>query len=116
MLTVHSFNRPDNLLTNFISWRGMLTKMLCSLYNHQEPWKVAATLYQGTIYLQEIETEEKRRQEAEMPEKQREMSYWGLKFENYVTCKGIGERTTEGYMGIPACTCRPRIERNAGIL
>lgn len=67
----------------------MLTKMLCSMYNQQEPWKVAATLHQGTIYLQEIETEEKRRHEAEMPQKQREMCYWGLKFENYVTCKGI---------------------------
>ena len=92
----------------------MLTKMLCSLYNHQEPWKVAATLHQGTIYLQEIETEEKRRREAEMPEKQREMSYWGLKFENYVTCKGtrnIQQKATWAYLR----TCRPRIERNAMI-
>jgi RAT1-interacting protein len=61
--------------------------MLCSLYNHQEPWKVAATLYNGTIYLQEIETEEKRRQEAAMPPQQRAACYWGLKFEDYVTSK-----------------------------
>lgn len=67
----------------------MLTKMLCSLYNHEEPWKVAATLYKGTIYLQEIETEEKRRQEAAMPPQQRATCYWGLKFEDYVTSKGI---------------------------
>ena len=81
-------DRPTNLLTNFIAWRGILTKMLCSLYNHQEPWKVAATLYNGTIYLQEIETEEKRRQEAAMPPQQRAACYWGLKFEDYVTSKG----------------------------
>ena len=62
--------------------------MLCSLYNHQEPWKVVATLYNGTIYLQEIETEEKRRQEAAMPPQQRATCYWGLKFEDYVTSKG----------------------------
>lgn len=67
----------------------MLTKMLCSLYNHEEPWKVAATLYRGTIYLQEIETEEKRRQEATMQPQQRATCYWGLKFEDYVTSKGI---------------------------
>lgn len=63
--------------------------MLCTMYNHQEPWKVAATLYKGTIYLQEIETEEKRQQEAAMPEQQRATCYWGLKFEDYVTSKGI---------------------------
>ena len=83
-----STHRPDNLLTNFVAWRGLLTKMLCSLYNHQEPWKVAATLYRGTIYLQEIETEEKKRQEASMPPQQRATCYWGLKFEDYVTSKG----------------------------
>ena len=88
---VHYYNayRPDNLLTNFIAWRGILTKMLCTMYNHQEPWKVAATLYKGTIYLQEIETEEKRQQEAAMPEHQRATCYWGLKFEDYVTSKGM---------------------------
>ena len=82
-------HRPDNLLTNFIAWRGILTKMLCSLYNHQEPWKVAATLYNGTIYLQEVETEEERRQEAAMSPQRRATCYWGLKFEDYVTSKGI---------------------------
>lgn len=66
----------------------MLSKMLCSLYNHQEPWKAAATLHNGTIYLQEIETEEKRRQEATMPPQQKATCYWGLKFEDYVTSKG----------------------------
>jgi RAT1-interacting protein len=79
--------RPDNLLTNFVVWRGMLCKMLCSLYNQTEPWKVAATLYNGTVYLQEIETEEKRRQEAIMPPQQRATCYWGLKFEDYVTSR-----------------------------
>ena len=67
----------------------MLCKMLCSLYNQTEPWKVAATLYNGTVYLQEIETEEKRRQEAIMPPQQRATCYWGLKFEDYVTSRGI---------------------------
>lgn len=62
--------------------------MLCSLYNHQEPWKVTATLYKGTIYLQEIEMEEKRQQEARMSPQQRATCYWGLKFEDYVTSKG----------------------------
>ena len=112
-------DRPENLLTNFIAWRGMLTKMLCSPYNHQEPWRLAATLYNGTIYLQEIETEEKRRQEAAMPPQQKAACYWGLKFEDYVTCKGsitpvrttayciyISEEDLQGntFLGFTCCT------------
>ena len=62
--------------------------MLCSLYNQTEPWKIAATLYNGTVYLQEMETEEKRRQEATMSPQQRATCYWGLKFEDYVASKG----------------------------
>ena len=89
---VHVF-RPDNLLTNFVTWRGMLTKMLCSPYNKTEPWKVAATLYNGTIYLSEIETNESIKQTETQTARQKEMCYWGVKFEDYVT--SVGELTGE---------------------
>ncbi len=66
----------------------MLTKILCSPYNKTEPWKVAATLYNGAIYLSEIETEESvRRNETQSP-RMKEMCYWGVKFEDYVTSVG----------------------------
>ena len=66
----------------------MLTKMLCSPYNKSEPWKVAATLHNGTIYLSEIETEEaKERTERQTPREQ-QYCYWGVKFEDYMTVKG----------------------------
>ena len=81
--------RPDDLLTNFITWRGMLTKMLCSPYNRTEPWKVAATLHNGSIYLSEIETEESKQREEKMTPREHKMCYWGLKFEDYLTSRGI---------------------------
>lgn len=82
------FIRPDDLLTNIVTWRGMITKMLCSPYNKSEPWKVAATLHNGTIYLSEIETEEaKERTERQTPREQ-QYCYWGVKFEDYMTVKG----------------------------
>ena len=94
--------RLDNLLTNFIAWRGILVKMLRSgSYNHQEPWKVAATLYKGTIYLQELETEEKRKREANMPPQQRATSYWGIMFEEYVTSKGTTNPLAQSRSVIP---------------
>ena len=66
----------------------MLTKMLCSPYNRTEPWKVAATLHNGSIYLSEIETEESKKREEKMTPREHEMCYWGLKFEDYLTNKG----------------------------
>lgn len=80
--------RPDNLLTNFVSWRGMLTKLLCSPYNKQEPWKMAVTLYNGTIYFSEIETEESRARTARETPREQQMCYWGMKFEDYMTSSG----------------------------
>ena len=62
--------------------------MLCSPYNRTEPWKVAATLYKGSIYLSEIETEESKKREERMSPREHEMCYWGLKFEDYLTNRG----------------------------
>lgn len=80
--------RPDNLLTNFVTWRGLLTKLLCSPYSKTEPWRLAATLYNGTIYLSEIETEEAKRNRETQTPRMKEMCYWGVKFEDYVTSTG----------------------------
>ena len=54
----------------------------------QEPWKLLATLNHGTIYLRELETDEKREREASMSSREQEMCYWGYKFEDYMTRKG----------------------------
>lgn len=66
----------------------MLTKILCSPYNKTEPWMVAITLYNGTIYLSEVETEQSKHEEATRSQRLKEMCYWGLKFEDYVTSTG----------------------------
>ena len=46
---------------------------------------MAATLYNGTIYISEIETEENRHKRENMEERHKEMSFWGYNFESYVT-------------------------------
>ncbi len=66
----------------------MLTKMLCSPYNKTEPWMMAVTLHHGTIYLSELETAEARERTARQSGLMKEMCYWGLKFEDYMTTKG----------------------------
>lgn len=69
----------------------MITKLLCSPYNRTEPWKAAVTLYKGTIYISEIETEEAKIKTENQTPKQSEMCYWGLKFEDYLTSRGREE-------------------------
>ena len=41
--------------------------------------------YKGTYYLCEIETEAKRNERLNMDEKQAQFTYWGFKFESYIT-------------------------------
>ena len=43
------------------------------------------TKYKGTYFLCEFETERKKLQQEQMTPEQDEMSYWGWKFEQYVT-------------------------------
>ena len=71
----------------------MLTKILCSPYNKTEPWRLAATLYNGTVYLSEIQTEESINEEASRSERSKQMCYWGVKFEDYVTSTGMEAHT-----------------------
>ncbi|XP_076451475.1 decapping and exoribonuclease protein-like isoform X2 [Babylonia areolata] len=80
----------DSLNTDFVCWRGLLTKLLCTPYERQDDWKIAITKYRGTYFLCEFETERKRRQEAQMTPRQKEMSYWGWKFEQYVSAEQEG--------------------------
>lgn len=71
--------------TDFISWRGHFTKFLITPYQLREPWKMAATLFKGTIFISEIETEKARFERVNRSEMHKEMCYWGYKFEDYMT-------------------------------
>ena len=74
-----------SLATDFICWRGLLTKLLCTPYENREGWQIAVTKFNGTFYLCDFETEEKKEQLANRTMRDEEMTYWGHKFEQYVT-------------------------------
>ncbi len=73
------------LLVDFIAWRGHFTKFLCTPYERREGWAMAVTLFNGTWYISEVETEENRARRKNMNSRELEMTYWGYKFEQYVT-------------------------------
>ncbi|XP_072022223.1 decapping and exoribonuclease protein-like [Amphiura filiformis] len=81
------FQDPQNqrLLADFIAWRGHFTKLLCTPYEKREGWAMAVTLFNGTWYISEVETQENRHRRKNMNSRELEMTYWGYKFEQYVT-------------------------------
>ncbi|XP_060696600.1 decapping and exoribonuclease protein [Hemiscyllium ocellatum] len=74
----------NQLHTDFITWRGHLTKILTTPYENREGWMLAVTLFHGTYYMSEVETEEARRQREQRTEMQEELIYGGYKFEQYL--------------------------------
>ncbi|ESO08100.1 hypothetical protein HELRODRAFT_169832 [Helobdella robusta] len=74
-----------SLQTDFICWRGLLRKFLCTPYELNENWLIIVRKFKGTHYLVEIKTDEKKQEEREQTTRLKEMSYWGFKFEQYMT-------------------------------
>lgn len=70
-----------------MTWRGHLTKLLTTPYERQEGWQLAASRFQGTLYLSEVETPAARAQRHSRPAHLRELMYMGYKFEQYM-CAG----------------------------
>lgn len=74
--------------SDFVTWRGHLTKLLTTPYETREGWLLAVTRFRGTLYISEVETEVAQRERENRTEKHEEMMYWGYKFEQY-TCAGM---------------------------
>jgi len=54
-------------------------------FNRNESWGFLATKHNGTIYLRQIETEQERQRYLNETQRDKLMSYWGYKFEDYMT-------------------------------
>jgi RAT1-interacting protein len=57
----------------------------CTPYENEKGWKIAAARHRNCIYMCEYETQQKVNDKRCKDPRQKEMSYWGFKFEQYVT-------------------------------
>uniref|UniRef100_A0A0K0FEA4 Decapping nuclease n=1 Tax=Strongyloides venezuelensis TaxID=75913 RepID=A0A0K0FEA4_STRVS len=71
---------------DFVCFRGLLTKIGNSLYSENDTFRAVAMFYNGVIFLCEYPTEDELERLANVSEKDQRFSYWGHKFEQYVTC------------------------------
>ena len=87
----HCRNSPEaclclcSLNTDFVTWRGHLVKILCTPYEKRDSWRLDACKYNGTIFICEVETDMHKKQRLCQSERQKQMCYWGYKFEDYMT-------------------------------
>eukprot|EP00118_Oscarella_pearsei_P004300 m.18146 g.18146 ORF g.18146 m.18146 type:complete len:395 (+) comp27606_c0_seq2:157-1341(+) len=75
----------DTLPYDVITWRGQLTRMMCTPYERRDPWAMVATLYNKTLYIAEIDTKESKERRENATERSKLMCYWGRRFEDYVS-------------------------------
>ncbi|ELU05819.1 hypothetical protein CAPTEDRAFT_186717, partial [Capitella teleta] len=99
ILNREKFRPPDadknpvtSLCTDFICWRGLLTRVLCTPYEQREGWIIAVIKLRGTFYLCEYDTEEKKHQITKETHRQLLLQYGGFKFEQYMTSKSPSEK------------------------
>lgn len=74
---------------DFVCWRGTLRRIACSPYENQEDWQLAAVQYKSVIFICEFPTNRKILQTNSMSSRDKMMSYWGFKFERYITADSL---------------------------
>jgi RAT1-interacting protein len=74
---------------DFVTWRGMMTKIMTTPFSWLDEWEMNATLFQDTIFIEEnhvkkVASRQEQYTAAARPGafSQDVMSYWGYKFES----------------------------------
>ncbi|CAJ0595237.1 unnamed protein product [Cylicocyclus nassatus] len=70
---------------DFVCWRGLLTRIAATPFCPKDSWEFVAARIGGVIFLCERETEETRIRKQSMSQREKMMTYWGFKFEQYMT-------------------------------
>ncbi|CAI5440268.1 unnamed protein product [Caenorhabditis angaria] len=70
----------------FFTWRGLLTKIGAAVYaGSGDTWRFRAFRIHGVVFMCEEETEDKTRKMEAQTDREKHMTYWGHKFEQYMT-------------------------------
>ncbi|CAE6448598.1 unnamed protein product [Rhizoctonia solani] len=69
----------------FISWRGVMTKLLTAPSENRDPVNLNLMFLDGCIYAEEHTTDAALAEKEDMPPRQRRMMYYGYSFESFST-------------------------------
>lgn len=78
-------NSKDKVLsTDFVCFRGLLRLIMCTPYEHRDPWIILATKFKGTIYLCAQETEKQIQERLNRTDVSKQILSYGFKFEQFI--------------------------------
>ncbi|KAG1169830.1 hypothetical protein G6F70_008113 [Rhizopus microsporus] len=80
-LTTVKQKHPSDIQADIVTWRGIMTKILCTPYSRRDAWELRATRYNGTIFIEEQSLKDNSRD----TDRQKLMGYWGYRFETLCT-------------------------------
>ncbi|KAJ2549529.1 decapping endonuclease targeting mRNA [Coemansia sp. RSA 1933] len=73
---------PRLLQSDFVMFRGMLTRMFVTPYSMRESWAMNATKFGSTIYIEDDLPPEKLAERGDMTDHHRKLAYSGYRFES----------------------------------
>lgn len=100
-----SCNESNQMIGNFpdfVLWRGHLTKFMCTPFENRDGWTMAVQKLGDTMYISEIETESSAIKRRHMTQRDKMMTYWGVRFEGYMTGP-FPKPGSEPELPTPAC-------------
>ncbi|KAF0299349.1 Decapping and exoribonuclease protein [Amphibalanus amphitrite] len=107
----------SSLSTDFVCYRGLITKLMATPYENREPWIICATKWRGTIYLCAFDTEQKIAERQRETPRQKAMSSWGYKFEQYMMSDSPGAAPDPHTPAVESaefcCVLRSRLGRHS---
>ncbi|KIX09102.1 uncharacterized protein Z518_00180 [Rhinocladiella mackenziei CBS 650.93] len=90
---------------DYITWRGMMTKIMVVPFSKLDDWEMNATLFQGTIFIEENHTKKISSRQEQLSSRARAgngdqdlMSFWGYKFETLSLLPEPWSSTSRGYI------------------
>uniref|UniRef100_T1JH46 Decapping nuclease n=1 Tax=Strigamia maritima TaxID=126957 RepID=T1JH46_STRMM len=89
---LNSKQLKTNLSADFVCYRGLLSLLLCTPYEKNDGWIICATKYDNIIYLCQYDTPEKIEREQNATDREKRMSSWGYKFEQYLSSTNVSEK------------------------
>lgn len=78
---VPNSNKPQ---IDFVCFRGLLTTIGTTIYENKDDWLICATKFRSVIYLCAFDTEDHVHRRETATERDKQMSAWGYKFEQYL--------------------------------
>lgn len=87
--------------TDMVCWRGLLTKIAVTPFSTNDHWRFLAHREKNVIFLCEESTDQTIQRKENMTMREKIMTYWGHKFEQYVTVDS--NDTVPDTTGIVSC-------------